>query len=179
MKLLCALTGFCCFLFVAGCFTLTPNVRTWKKGNVKAVGSVDSKGYARYYSIHIGTKEAPYDGGAAFVIRLHKNIVLHSSDFSEPTIRRNALSTVRHSGRKVVTQCSDGTRIYSFGGACFTYRKDHLVTLDISFATLPHEKIIPEIARTEGDGFSSFPISEDCLQRIFGSPDKTLDSLVW
>ena len=114
-----------------------------------------------------------------FVNRLNKNIVLRSSDLSETTIRRNALSVAKPSVRRVMTHCSDGSRIYSFDGARFLYREDRLVSLDISLVTLPGEKLIPEIAGTEGDVFSTFPISEDLLQRIFGSPDKTSDALVW
>lgn len=129
---------------MAGCYTFNPNVRTWNNGNVEAFGSLDSRGRARYYSIHIGTEKVPYDGGAVFLIRLNKNIVLRSSDLSEPTIRRNALSMVNPSGRRVMTHCSDGTRIYSFGGASFVYREDHLVALTIGLVTLPDEKIVPD-----------------------------------
>jgi hypothetical protein len=179
MKLVYPLIWFLCFLFAAGCFTLSPNVRTWNKGNVEAFGSLDSKGHASYYQIRIGTEEFPYGGGAAFVIRLNRKIVLRSSDFSEPTIRKKALSMGKPSGRRVLTYCSDGTRIYSFGGASFVYREDHLIALDIGIVTLPDEIITPEIAEKGEDSFSSFPISEDLLQRIFGSPDKTRDALVW
>ena len=179
VKMLYTVIWICCFQLVVGCFTLRMNVRTWSKDNIEAFGSLDSKGRARYYSIRIGTEAVPYDGGATFVIRLNKNIILRSSDLSEPTMRRNALSVAKPCARRVMTQCADGTRIYSFDGARFLYREDRLVSFDISLVTLPGEKLIPEIAGTEGDVFSTFPISEDILQRIFGSPDKTSDTLVW
>ncbi|MDR2850083.1 MAG: hypothetical protein LBW77_06050 [Verrucomicrobiota bacterium] len=131
------------------------------------------------YNIRIGTEEKPYDGNTAFAIRLNKNIVFHSSDFSESTIRPIALSLVKYNGPRIITHCPDGTRIYSFGGASFSYRGNDLVSLKIGWALFPDRELIPEIAQTEADAFCPFPISEECLHHIFGMPDTTQDHFAW
>ncbi len=164
---------------MTGCVTCSPNLRVWISGNLKAVGALATNGKAAYDHIHIGTDELPYDGRQTFVIRLTNGILLSSADLSETTIRRIALTLFKPSERSILHDSITGISTYTFDGVIFGYVDNRLLTIDIVMWRLPEKTCIPEIAKSEDDTFSPFPISEECLRRIFGTPDIIRDIFVW
>ena len=166
-------------MLMSGCITCSPNLRVWISGNLKAVGTLGANSKAIYDHIHIGTDELPYDGRQTFVIRLTNGILLSSADFSEATIRRIALTLFKPSERSIRHDSTTGMSTYTFDGVIFGYVDNRLMTIDIVLWRLPEITCVPKIAKSEDDTFSTFPISEECLRRIFGPPDEIRDILVW
>ena len=168
-----------CLLFLAGCTTGKPNLRTWKSGNLVAMGSLKSGGECTYFDISIGSDEFPYDGSQIFAVKLPNDIILSSDDFSEPTIRKIVLTQVKPSNRNIRHDPETNTSMYSFLGVSFTYREHRLIKIVLANVIFPEKTYIPEIAKTKTDTFIPFRIPEENLRQIFGPPDEIHDSFVW
>jgi hypothetical protein len=166
-----------CLLITTGCFG--PNLRTWKNSNLVARGSIKSGERITYYNISIGTDESPYDGQPPFAIRLSNGIVLSSEDFSKPTIREIFLTQIKPNDRGVWHDQEAGTSEYWFHGVSFTYREDRLITVRIMGMRSSEKTYTPEIAESKAGLFIPFPISEKCLNRLFGPPDGINDHFAW
>lgn len=157
----------------------SPNVRTWTKGNLEAVGAIASSGTAFYHHVRIGTPDDPYDGRFAFSIKAENVSQLASDEFSEDTIAQMAAVAGGITSKVSSSAWPSNSTSYAFSGFLFLFHEHRLVLFDASYVRLSGKTLAPEIGDKTMGEFFPLPLAEERLLRIFGEPDRVDNSFSW
>jgi hypothetical protein len=158
-------------LAVAG-LSATMTYRIFWRGNLRAGGTIQPDGEARFDSLRIGTPKKPLDDSTPFFVRFSNGKAVASMDLTAGLI--GSLATVEE---KLPRNSEWGAAAveYTFEGMVFVFREGRCVSFRANWIQLPNRSFRPELGSAQSGAFFRLPLTQEQLETLFGPPERIED----
>lgn len=146
--------------------------RIFFKDNLRAGGTIQPNGEARFDAIRIGTARMPLPDGVKFFVHTGTGRTLDSTDLGVDEVAELA-SLKEELPRN--SEWGPGAVEYSFEGMAFVFREGRCLSFRANWIQLPNRAHRPEIGSPAAGAFYRLPLTQAQLETLFGPPDRVED----
>jgi hypothetical protein len=154
---------------ISGGCTSHANWRVFKKHNLVATAPIE-RGRALFPTISIGTPEMPYDGTIEFSVCDSNGHVVMSRSFDV-----KAITTEGHRTRSA----NELGREWPVGPFVYLTSYGAFIVDDARILYWNPGGVVESIGNASGTKLYKFPLTEEQLTEIFGTPDEVIDKWLW